>query len=221
MILGISGRARAGKDTLAELFIKEYGFKKVSFADSLKEICSLAFNIKLTDFYDDTIKDKKWEASVDLTEDIANALLSLIEERGISINKEQRCVFIEEATKLSFTSPRDLLQRVGTDLCRKTIDDQIWINIFINKISKAEGFYISADVRFKNEREAIAKLGGKNLLILRPDLPEITLNSHESEILGCDPYMIDVTIINDSTINILKDEVRNWWHDKRRSLNIK
>jgi len=221
MILGISGRARAGKDTLADLFVKEYGFKRVSFADSLKEVCSLAFNINLSDFYDDNIKDKKWESPLEVNEDIANALLSLIEQRGISINESQRSNFIEEATKLSFISPRDLLQRVGTDLCRKTIDDQIWINIFINKISKAEGFYISADVRFKNEREAIAKLGGKNLLILRPDLPEITLNSHESEILGCDPYMIDVTIINDSTIHTLKDEVRNWWHDKRRSFNIK
>jgi hypothetical protein len=221
MILGISGRARAGKDTLADLFVKDFGFIRVSFADSLKEICSQAFDIKLSNFYDDTLKDKKWDSPVILTENIANNLLELIQSKGISINESQKELFRKEAVGFSFTSPRDLLQRVGTDLCRKTIDDQIWINIFINKISKSEGFYVSADVRFKNEREAIAKLGGKNILIVRPDLPDITLNSHESEILGCDTYMIDVTVINDSTVNILKDEVRSWWHDKRRVLNIK
>ena len=221
MILGISGRARAGKDTLADLFVKEFGFVRVSFADSLKEICSEAFDIKLSDFYDDASKDKKWDLPVYLTENTANKILKLIEQKGIIITEDQRSFFMEESLKLSFISPRDLLQKVGTDLCRKTINDQIWIDIFINKISKAEGFYISADVRFKNEREAISKLGGKNLLIVRPDLPEITLNSHESEILGCDSYMIDVTIINDSTINKLKDEVRSWWHDKRRLFNIK
>lgn len=39
MIVGISGHAGAGKDTLADLLVHEYGFVKIGLADPLKRIC--------------------------------------------------------------------------------------------------------------------------------------------------------------------------------------
>lgn len=39
MLLGISGHAGAGKDTLADILVKEYGFVKIALADPLKRIC--------------------------------------------------------------------------------------------------------------------------------------------------------------------------------------
>lgn len=38
MIIGLSGYARSGKDTVAEFLIEEYDFKRVAFADTIRDI---------------------------------------------------------------------------------------------------------------------------------------------------------------------------------------
>jgi dephospho-CoA kinase len=37
MIIGLSGYARSGKDTVAELLCLNYGFRRISFADPMRE----------------------------------------------------------------------------------------------------------------------------------------------------------------------------------------
>lgn len=37
MIIGLSGYARSGKDTVAELLVLNYGFKRVAFADGIRK----------------------------------------------------------------------------------------------------------------------------------------------------------------------------------------
>lgn len=37
MIIGLSGVARSGKDTIADYLVENYGFRKVSFADPIRE----------------------------------------------------------------------------------------------------------------------------------------------------------------------------------------
>jgi len=38
-VIGIAGRARSGKDTLADFIVNHYGFVKFAFADRLKDTC--------------------------------------------------------------------------------------------------------------------------------------------------------------------------------------
>lgn len=38
MIIALSGYAQSGKDSVSEILIKKYGYKRVSFADKIKEI---------------------------------------------------------------------------------------------------------------------------------------------------------------------------------------
>jgi len=57
MIIGLSGKARCGKDTIAEYIAAGYiGVKKYALADPLKKSASIMFNIPLNHFYD---ADKK------------------------------------------------------------------------------------------------------------------------------------------------------------------
>jgi len=37
MIIGLSGYARSGKDTIAEILIMNYGFKRLAFADNIRK----------------------------------------------------------------------------------------------------------------------------------------------------------------------------------------
>lgn len=48
MIIGLSGYARSGKDTVAELLVLNYGFKRLAFADGIREAL-LALNPILFD----------------------------------------------------------------------------------------------------------------------------------------------------------------------------
>lgn len=47
MIVGITGRAGSGKDTVADVLVKEQGFMRVSLADPLKRFCSEVFGWSL------------------------------------------------------------------------------------------------------------------------------------------------------------------------------
>jgi hypothetical protein len=38
MIIGLSGYAQSGKDTVADYLVREYGFKRVAFADPIRKI---------------------------------------------------------------------------------------------------------------------------------------------------------------------------------------
>lgn len=38
MLIGISGKMRVGKDTVAEYIVREYGFREVKFSEGIKEI---------------------------------------------------------------------------------------------------------------------------------------------------------------------------------------
>lgn len=57
-ILMLGHQSKVGKDTLADLLVERSGFKKIAFADKLKEICSDLFFIPLHEFYDEALKNE-------------------------------------------------------------------------------------------------------------------------------------------------------------------
>ena len=106
------------------------------------------------------------------------------------------------------TSPRIILQYLGTDILRKDINkiiphinDNFWINKIISeykqkcKEQKNTKFVIS-DVRFQNEIDIINKLNGIVIKIIKPSLTN--KDEHESEkniyTLEC-----DFEILNDGS----------------------
>lgn len=218
MIIGISGRARSGKDSIAAIMIKKFNFTRVSFADSLKEISAEAFNIPLNHFHDTDKKDVAFESPLQVNIDHMQSLVMLLKGAGCAPSQAQIDNLIDDGISMKFVSPRDLLQKVGTNLCRNHFGDSVWLDIFKNKIKKTEGHCIVTDVRFINERQAIKDLEGCNFLILRPSLSPIDGNSHESELLGCSSEKIDVTIFNDSTIHSLQYDLELWWQAKSKTL---
>jgi hypothetical protein len=218
MIIGISGRARAGKDTVAEIFIKKFGFEKVSFADSLKEICSETFGIELDTFHSNDKKDVAFANPLQVNIDHIQSLVMLLKGAGCAPSQAQIDSLIAEGLTMQFVSPRDLLQRVGTNLCRIHFGDSVWINIFKHKIQNSQGHTVVADVRFINERQAIRDLEGVNFLVTRDSLPPLAADAHESEQLGTSPENIQVFVANDDTVAALHRDVESWWGARSRNL---
>ena len=57
MLIGIAGKARSGKDTIARWFVMNQGFIQYAFADPLKRAASEMFGVPLSHFYDDKRKE--------------------------------------------------------------------------------------------------------------------------------------------------------------------
>lgn len=90
MIIGIGGKRGVGKDTFAEEFIKiNKSFKKIAFADPLKEFICRLFLLSNTQQYDDFKRGElKWNQNI-----ISNR--SIVQEIGMMMVEQNPNVFLK------------------------------------------------------------------------------------------------------------------------------
>lgn len=201
MILGISGKAGSGKDTVADILCKYYGYKKRSFADPIKEIASLGLSLPLEDFYDH--EEKEREQDIFISREITQYLLSALQMKFGELPNLNR---LEELLhRKSFNSIREFLQWFGTDFCRNNIDQNIWI-LIAKKNLDPSSLFIFPDVRFENEAKVIHSLSGFNMLITGRDKDLGDASSHVSEkVLSISNF--DFVIKNDKCLSSLQDDL--------------
>ncbi|MDI1360632.1 hypothetical protein [Methylotenera sp.] len=114
-------------------------------------------------------------------------------------------------------SPREMLQKLGTEACRNNIDQNIWVKSMQRScaevIANNEDLVIT-DARFDNEADMVRALGGTVIHIHsnRESKLNATSQAHLSEagieFKGCD-YVID----NSGTLLDLKHEVSIFMED--------
>ncbi len=167
MIIGISGYARSGKDTVAEYLVNNRGFTRIAFADPIKQI-----------LYD-------MNPTID-----GEQLATLVDSYGWEIAKSKVKV-------------REYLQSLGYS-ARMRINPKIWIMATFSQMLSTKD-YVIADVRFRNEAEAIKEFKGQVWRVERPGVEAI--NSHISE-WEMDNYQYDWAINNDGTIEQLEYAVK-------------
>ena len=177
MLIGLVGLIGSGKDTVAERLVLEHGFKRDSFAKSLKDAVANIFGWDRLLLEGQTAESRVWR------------------ERPDKFWSEK---FSREIT------PRWVLQHFGTEVMRGNMLDSIWVDSLIARY-RGEKTVIS-DTRFINEIRTIKQQGGKIILVKRGDIPtreEMQANGvHQSEWdwIGSD---FDYTIDNTSTLEDL------------------
>jgi hypothetical protein len=200
VIIGLSGYAKSGKDTVAGIIQKyEPSFEIKKFSGKLKLIASILTGIPAEEFEKQDVKD---------------GYLSGIWNRDI----------IEFAGENMWVTPgadpypvRNFLQELGTDAIRDCIHPNAWVNALMcdyKAINTARGTnefdvedidiepnWLVTDVRFPNEADAIRKAGGIILRIKRTGVGPA--NAHPSEI-ALDEYEFDGHIFNVSTVEFLE-----------------
>ena len=177
MIIGVSGYARSGKDTLAQHLVKHYGFKQVSFADILREAVFLLNPIVgLNGYHYDVEGNIHYEYK---------RVSDVIDEYGWGGYKETP--FGEEI--------RALLQRLGTEVGRQLLGEDIWVTAAF-RLMNSEDNYVLPDCRFINEARTVKEFGGTVIRVNRPGYGPV--NSHASEV-GLDDWDFDYFIDNDGT----------------------
>ncbi len=185
-IIGIAGRKNSGKDTIASMinYIFTVGITKASysdwvikktsidntnsdrivhFADGLKNILSIIYNIP-REFFDDRVyKDNKYfNITSGSFTDIKNVNGRIAGHNIIDIdflNKHPLSSAISsDGITQVYIKLRTLMQYFGTNICRKQLADDIWIRQTMNKvinIAESRRLCLIPDVRFENEASAI------------------------------------------------------------------
>lgn len=131
LIVGFSGKKRAGKDTAADIAAEKYRFERDAFAAPIKTIAQDVFHLDDHQVY------------------------------GGAKEKED---------PFWGMTPREIMQRTGTEFARNTFHEEVWVDSFRRRMEETDAQRIVVtDVRFPNEVEAIQELGGVVIRIRRPE----------------------------------------------------
>lgn len=225
MLFGLAGEAESGKDTFADVLVDHHKYTKLSFAKNLKEMCKSVFDLSDYDVYDTKGKETPFEIPVELVpgdlvqiakwikEETSNVRVSPI---GLSVSIHQ----CWELQKVTFKSPRELLQFIGTEVCRDCWSENYHIDVVKAEMEGLSDVVV-ADARFANEREKIKEWGGFNIKVIDPNKKEeknAGIQGHQSETeMNEDDF--DLTFFNDKTLGfeILQarvEEIRKAFLDK-------
>jgi hypothetical protein len=176
--IGITGHARAGKDTAAKIIEKHQKLLHINFADELK-----ADLVKL--------------------DPIVDPYHGLHLEQALLINDGDL-----DALKKYYPEWRRLCQRYGTEVRRAEDPniwvERLVNKVFEETYKKGILFpgYVVADLRFPNEREEI--LWTAVIRITRPGVGAV--NDHEAESY-IDTMEVDYEISNDGTLEEFEQKV--------------
>ncbi|CCQ44652.1 putative deoxynucleotide monophosphate kinase [Pseudarthrobacter siccitolerans] len=178
-IVGLIGKKRSGKDTFAGGLIDAHGFTRVAFADPVRQ------------------------AALDLDPYVGRPALpgQLAPQREVRLSDVIDSIGWESA-KDYVPEVRRILENFGTNSIRK-LDPDFWVRMAVEKIQATEGPVVVTDVRFPNEADKIRELGGHVVRIVRPGF-ESAPGAHVCE-TSLDEYVADLTFVNDSTIEELRD----------------
>lgn len=217
MLITLSGQKRCGKSTVAKILTTKFGFKEIALADPLRELCSKVFDVPLSIFLSDDLKEKQFEIPVQLTAERIAHISAIIEsEWGMSVSREQFDK-MTEFTDHVFANPRQILQIVGTEIIRGSIDDNIFLKLANKRIERLESNVVVSDVRFEVEQQWAKNKGAKMLLIKRPNL-NIKKDSHRSENELTNEEIYDTIITNDMDLGGFQIQIIEYFSElmKRR-----
>jgi len=146
MIIGVCGFISAGKDTVADYLVNFHGFKRDSFATTLKDAVADIFGWDRELLEGRTTESREW--------------------------REEQDAWWSERLGIAELTPRWVLQHWGTEVFRQGFHDDIWIASLENKLRNSRDNVVISDCRFPNEIVSIKNSGGKVIWVQRGDLPE-------------------------------------------------
>ena len=211
MIIGFVGFIGSGKDTAADYLVNFHGFRRDSFANTLKDAVSAVFGWDRTLLEGRTKQAREWREQVD--------------------------PWWAKRLSMPNLTPRYILQYWGTEVCRQGFHDDIWIASLENKMRKTTDNIVISDVRFPNEIKAIHNAGGQVVRVVRGADPvwyqdawnvnqgptnmswaiskmqieKLGIHSSETAWIGKD---IDVEIDNNGSIDDLFSQIKNLVEDQ-------
>jgi len=144
MIIGVCGFIGTGKDTVADYLVNIHQFRRESFANTLKDSVASVFGWDRELIEGRTRQAREWREQVD--------------------------PWWAQRLNMPNLTPRWVLQFWGTEVCRRSFHDSIWIASLENKLRTSKDHIVISDCRFPNEINSIKDAGGIVVRVARgPD----------------------------------------------------
>jgi hypothetical protein len=162
IIIGLGYKKGSGKDFCADYLVRKHGFRKIAFANPLKEACRSIFS-----FNDEQLYGSQKETECPYWRFTPRWALQVI------------------GTDLFRDTFGDMLVQKG--FCSEEEAQQIWIRCLQREIQLTKPNYkgvVISDVRFENEAQAIRSWGGTTINIVRPSSGDFKTHASEVELDG-------------------------------------
>lgn len=159
MIIGVCGFIGSGKDTIADYLVNVHGFRRESFANTLKDAVAAVFGWDRVLLEGRTKEAREWREQVD--------------------------PWWAERLNIPNLTPRWVLQQWGTEVCRKGFHDDIWIASVENKLRRSKDNIVISDCRFPNEIASIKNAGGSIVRVdrgIQPHWHDIASKANRGDI---------------------------------------
>ena len=144
-IISVSGFIGSGKDSVADYLIAKHGFRKVSFAGSLKDAIAAIFSWDRVMLDGLTAESREWRDKID--------------------------PWWAERLSIPKLTPRWVLQQWGTEVCRLHFHMDICVASVENKLRTSDQNIVITDSRFKNELTSIKNVNGTTIRVHRGTEP--------------------------------------------------
>jgi hypothetical protein len=146
MIVAFCGSAHSGKTTASNILVQTHGFRKISFADALKDAVAPVFGWDRKRLAAETPEDRAWR-------ELPDPFWSNVFGKAVT--------------------PRWVLQNVGTELFRNQMHNDIWVRAMQRTVLNNPGVnYTIDDCRFPNEFSLLREMGAMMVWVVRPPVPE-------------------------------------------------
>ena len=196
IIVGLTGLAGAGKDTVADTLVTHAGFSKIAFADALRLEVAGAFKLGdqmgiLTD------RETKEQPCNALRLSRTNSIKFL--HRMHDIASREQPDFDYDTWVAAPRSPRQIMQWWGTEH-RRAEEENYWTNRVAMRILSGapDTRWVITDCRFANEARAIRCMGGELWQVLRQNHASVE-GGHASQNDGT-YFKPESVLLNGSTI---------------------
>ncbi|RIX74448.1 hypothetical protein [Acidovorax cavernicola] len=174
--LGLTGLASVGKDTVADLLVTHWEFRKLAFADALRGEVATAFGIDVRLLSDPATKNDPSEALA-LRKGSDNAFTDAVIVAHITRDDTPRGATQWAAFLDQPRSPRQIMQWWGTEYRRRQ-SPRYWTMQLAARITayRRDGGtrFVITDCRFDNEVDTLRALGGTIWQVTRPGVDSTT-----------------------------------------------
>ncbi len=197
MIIAISGKAQAGKDTVAKMIV--YTIWYYTYSQRLDSFGINHYNHRIKDF--NLLLNKiRWNKA-SFAEKLKLCLTGILKS---SLDRFENIEFKNSKISWLNMTVRELLQKFGTAI-RNGVCDDFWVKVCLKDYDESQNWIIS-DVRFKSEIEGVKQF---NNITLRINNSNAGAGNHISEV-GLDDYKFDYIINNNGSLEDLLFKVKEF-----------